>query len=91
MMLLKETKKMKKLAEIPAQLLSKENCTVLKLKEEPYLILIPKSIIQKAGFIQNDLNFDLVKNDQNKLSLLGHESSSHPRVNQTIPLEEIIG
>lgn len=82
---------MKKLAEIPAQLLSKENCTVLKLKEEPYLILIPKSIIQKAGFIQNDLNFDLVKNDQNKLSLLGHESSSHPRVNQTIPLEEIIG
>ena len=81
---------MRKLAEVPAQLLTKENCTALKLKEEPYLILIPKSIIQKAGFIQNDLNFDLVKNDQNKLSLLGHESASGPRVNQSPVSKEII-
>lgn len=81
---------MKKLASVSAQLLTKENCTALKLKEESYLILIPKSIIQKAGFIQNDLIFDLIKNDQNKLSLLGRESSSLPRVSKTIPLEEII-
>jgi len=81
---------MRKLAKVTAELLTKENCMGLKLNEVHYIILIPKSIIQKAGFIQNDLNFDLVKNDQNKLSLLGHESSSHPRVSKTIPLEEII-
>jgi len=41
----------KKLAKIPATLLGKKETVALKLKEEPYLIIIPKIFFDKAGGI----------------------------------------
>lgn len=60
----------KKLAKIPSQLISEELSGCLKLKEPPYIILVPKSIIQKLGIFDESLDFDLVINE-NKITLVG--------------------
>ena len=61
---------MKILAEIPGQLISRELAYQLRLEEEPYLILIPKSILASKGITAKDLNFRLfIKN--NTISLEG--------------------
>ena len=60
---------MKPLAEIPGQLITRELAYQLRLEEEPYLILIPKSILASKGITSKDLNFELfIKN--NKISLV---------------------
>ena len=71
---------MKKLASLPSILFSKEQTIALKLKEQPYIILIPKSIIQKLGITDENLDFKLVINE-NKITLLGPELPN-PRVRQ---------
>jgi len=77
---------MKKLTSIPSILFSKEQTIALKLKEQPYIILIPKSIIQKLGITEENLDFKLVINE-NKITLLGPELPN-PRVKP--PAKEII-
>jgi len=71
---------MKKLASLPSILFSKEQTVALKLKEQPYIILIPKSILQKHGITDENLDFKLVINE-NKITLLGPELPN-PRVRQ---------
>jgi len=72
---------MKPLAEIPGQLISRELAYQLRLEEEPYLILIPKSILSSKGITAKDLKFELyVKN--NKISLIG-EAVTAPKVRQS--------
>lgn len=51
---------MKKLAKIPAILLSKEDSTVLKLKNEYYAVLIPRNLIENSGISSNIFDFDLI-------------------------------
>jgi len=68
---------MKKLAKIPSQLLTKESTTKLALKEQPYILLIPKSIIQNQGLMKNQFSFDLLVNSSNKLVLI--ESQEHTK------------
>jgi hypothetical protein len=49
---------MKKSAKIPAILLSKEDSTVLKLKNEYYAVLIPRNLVVNSGISSNI--FDLI-------------------------------
>jgi len=71
---------MKKLATLSSILFSKEQAIALKLKEQPYIILIPKSIIHKQGLTDETLDFELVISE-NKITLLGPEIPN-PRVRQ---------
>ena len=77
---------MKKLATIPSFLLSKEHTAALKLQEQPYIILIPKSILAKYGITSDNLIFDLVL-DNNRITLLGPTKAEpeayHSAVNDT--------
>ena len=61
---------MKKIATISSILFSKEQTVALKLQEQPYIILIPKSILAKYGINSDNLIFDLVL-DNNRITLLG--------------------
>ncbi|MBM3910618.1 MAG: hypothetical protein FJ356_03105 [Thaumarchaeota archaeon] len=54
--------------KLPSFLLSKELAASLKLQEQSYIVLIPKSILQKQGISLENPTFDLSFN-QNKLSL----------------------
>ena len=61
---------MKKLASLPSFLFSKEQTAALRLQEQPYIILIPKSLIQKCKIYSENLSFDLTISN-NRLTLLG--------------------
>ena len=78
---------MKKLVKIPCQLMTKDLAVSLKLTEQPYLILIPQSIIYNHGFTSESITFDLAIID-GKLSLIGPSVPGSPRVTQ--PVEEIV-
>ena len=79
---------MKKLAEIPCQLLEKDASSALKLDEQPYIILIPKSVLIAAGLASNTFTFELIVKD-GKLSLIGPSVPGSPRVTQP-GFEEIV-
>ena len=74
---------MKKLAKISSTLFSTEQTVALKLQEQPYVILIPKSILEKYKIFSENLSFDLVIQDK-RIALLGPltttpEVMQHPR------------
>lgn len=77
---------MKKLATIPSQLLTKDLAESLHLNEQSYLILIPKSLLTSLD--SDHITFDLVI-DNRKLSLIGPDLSSDPRVPQSVVEESI--
>ena len=60
-------------ASIPSSILPKELSIDLKLSEQSYIILIPKSLLLKHGVSSESLSFDLVIKNQ-IASLLGTES-----------------
>ncbi len=60
----------KVLAKIPFQLMTKDQVIALKLEEQPYYLIIPKSILQKLGVTNEKISFDLVEDD-NRLCLVG--------------------
>jgi len=72
-------------ASIPCSILSKELSVNLKLSEPPYIIIIPKSFLQKRGIYSENLSFDLVIKN-NTVSLLGTESK---KVKQ-LPGKEVV-
>ena len=78
---------MKKLAKIPSFLLSSELSASLKLQEQSYVILIPKSVLYKYGIESETPTFDLIFNN-NEISLIGPSVPCSPRVTQ--PVEEIV-
>ena len=61
---------MKKLAKISSTLFSKEQTVALRLQEQPYIILIPKSILEKNKIFSENLSFDLVIQNK-RIALLG--------------------
>lgn len=71
---------MKPFAEIPGQLISRELAYKLRLEEEPYLILIPKSILTNKGITAKDLDFELFI-ENNKISLVSATNAA-PKVRQ---------
>ncbi len=77
---------MKKLAQIPSFLLSKEQTAQLKLQHQSYLLIIPQDLVSKVGITNEFLGFDLVILD-GKLSLLGPKVT-HPRVKP--PAKEVV-
>ena len=76
---------MKKLAKISSTLFSREQTVALRLQEQPYIILIPKSILEKHKIFSENLSFDLVIQDK-RIALLGPLMKG-PEVMQH-PLEE---
>jgi len=77
---------MKKLATIYSTLFSKEQTIALKLQEQPYIILIPKSILAKYGIKSDNLSFDLVL-DNNRIMLLG-PTKAEPEVNHSVAVND---
>ena len=71
---------MKTLGKIPSHLFSYAQTASLKLKEQHYLILIPRRILQKYGIEDDEIYFNLVINER-KLSLVGPSLPS-PQVKQ---------
>ena len=57
-----------KIANIPTTLLTKEQATSLKLKDEQYLVIIPKTLLNKLGITKSDFTFDLIS-DKERVSL----------------------
>ena len=79
---------MKRLGKIPSQLFSQEQTSSLKLKNQPYVILIPKEIFQKKGITNDDILWDLIIKE-NKITLVGPCVSASRRVKQP-STEEIV-
>jgi len=73
---------MKHLTKIVSSLFSKEQQIALKLQEQPYIILIPKSILAKYGINSDEITFDL-KLDKNRIALLGPIVPA-PEANQSV-------
>jgi len=76
---------MKKLATIYSTFFSKEQTVALQLQEQPYIILIPKSILAKYGINSDNLSFDLVL-DKNRITLLG--PTTEPEVNHSVAVND---
>ncbi len=72
---------MKPIAIILCQLMSRELAYQLRLEEEPYLILIPKSILTNKGITAKDLEFELFI-ENNKISLVSATNTA-PKVRQS--------
>ena len=77
---------MKRIGKIPSQLLSKDLTESLHLNEQSYLILIPKTLLPSLS--SDNLTFDLVINND-KLSLIGPEVVTGPRVSQSVVEESV--
>ena len=73
--------------QIHSFLLSKEQTVALKLQEQSYIILIPKSILQKYKIFSDNLCFDLIL-DNNRISLLGPTTERVPEVNQSFAVTD---
>lgn len=67
--------------------MTNDTTSALKLTEQPYLALIPKSLLYKQGITADTIIFDLVVND-GKIALIG-PLISDPRVTQP-GFEEIV-
>lgn len=72
-------------ATIPCNILSKELSANLKLSDQPYIILIPKSLLQKFGIYSENLSFNLIIKNKT-VSLLGNASK---KVKQ-LPAKEVV-
>lgn len=73
-----------KVANISATLLTKEESLALKLKNEQYLVIIPKILLNKLGITKSDFTFDLVYDKEN-VSLVVNRGSER----ETKPTEEL--
>ena len=63
-----------KVANVPATLLTREQATALKLKNEQYLVIIPKTLLNKLGVTKLDFVFELIY-DKDKVSLVVNRNS----------------
>jgi len=68
---------MKKLATLQSSLFSKEQTTALKLQEQHYALLIPKSIFEKYKISSENITFELIL-DNNRITLLGPHVPAGP-------------
>ena len=73
---------MKKLATFLSSLFSKELCAALKLQEQQYVLLIPKSLLEKYKISSENITFELIL-DNNRITLLGPSTREAPEANQS--------
>ncbi len=71
-----------KIADIPATSLTKEQSQVLKLKDEQYLVIIPKTLLNKLGITKSEFTFDLIS-DKDKVSLVVNRLARKLETNST--------
>ena len=67
---------MKSFAKIPSQLMSKDQSLELKLKDQHYIMLIPKGLIEKLGIFSDELDFKIILEKSKKLTLIGPNISN---------------
>jgi len=79
---------MKKLAKIPSFLLSSELAASLKLENLHQIMIIPQSILTAAGIVSDIITFELVI-EKGRLSLIGPDLTSDPRVSQSVVEESV--
>ena len=72
---------MKRIAKVRAQLLSPESSASLRLKEQPFIILIPKHLLTKF-VAEDEIVFELII-ENNRISLLGPKTRGAPEANQS--------
>ena len=70
---------MKSLAKISSQLISEDQTIDLKLKKQHYIMITPKDLIQHLGIVSDEINFELVINNSNKITLIGPKLGSQPK------------
>ena len=70
---------MKHLARISSCLIPKELGVEFKLKEQHHLIIIPQHLLEEIGLKNNDIGFELLIDDSNKLALIGPKLGSQPK------------
>jgi len=70
---------MKSLAKISSQLISEDQTVDLKLKKQHYIMILPKHLIQHLGIVSDEINFELVIDNSNKLTLIGPKLGSQPK------------
>ena len=68
---------MKKLAILQSSLFSKELSAALKLQQQQYLLLIPKSLLEKYKIYSENITFELIL-DNNRITLLGPHVPAGP-------------
>ena len=77
---------MQLIAKLCAQLLSTDSSASLRLKEQPFVILIPKHLLTKF-VAEDEISFELII-ENNRLSLLGPKITK--RVTQSSAKEIVI-
>ena len=70
---------MKSLAKISSQLISEDQTVDLKLKKQHYMMIFPKHLIQHLGIVSDEINFELVIDNSNKLALIGPKIDPQPK------------
>ena len=70
---------MKSLAKISSQLISEDQTVDLKLKKQHYIMILPKHLIQNLGIVSDEIDFELVINNSNKLALIGPKIARQPK------------
>jgi len=70
---------MKSLAKISSQLISEDQTVDLKLKKQHYIMILPKHLIQHLGIVSDEIDFELVIDNSNKLTLIGPKLGSQPK------------
>jgi len=68
---------MKKLATLQSSLFSKELSAALKLQQQQYVLLIPKSLLEKYKIYSENITFELIL-DNNRITLLGPHVPAGP-------------
>ena len=74
---------MKFLAKISSQLISEDQTVSLKLKKQHYIMILPKHLVQHLGIVSDEINFELVIDNSNKLTLIGPKIDSQPKSGTT--------
>jgi len=67
------------LANISSQLISEDQTTDLKLNKQHYIMILPKHLIQHLGIVSDKIDFELVIDNSNKLTLIGPKLGSQPK------------
>ena len=66
-------------AKVSSQLMTEDRTTELKLKQQHYIMIFPQHLIEQLGIKQNELIFQLVLDNSNKLTLIGPKVASPPK------------
>ncbi len=71
------------LGKISSQLMTQDQTVDLKLKEQHYVMILPKHLIQHLGIISDKIDFEVIIDNSNKLTLVGPKISSQPKSDTT--------